>query len=157
MYLMYYENEAGDKVYTMKVRRSGRRRMRARAAVCPAPARAREHRFGVRRVADRARRDSLDLLRRQSRSGAELREDVDCRQRAIEPLLGQLACLAAAGEDPDRLIDLIGPLPPSAERRLGIIGAPERTQPPFARGCAGVGFEDNEAEGVRPEVDHRQP
>ena len=43
-----------------------------------------------------------------------------------------LAGLAAASEDPHRLVDLIGALPPSAERRLWIVGTPEGTEAPLA-------------------------
>ena len=88
----------------------------------------------VRRVADRARRDRVDLVGLEPARAAEVGEDLHRRLGAVHPRLAELAGRGQALADPDGLVDLVGPLPPAV-----------------ARG------EDDEAERVRPEVDDREP
>ena len=87
-------------------------------------------RLAVARVADRARRHGAHVGDVQR--PAEVREHVDGVQSALHRLLAELARLAEARADAHGLVDLVRALPPAVGRR-----------------------EDDEAEGVRPEIDDR--
>ena len=85
-------------------------------------------------VADRARRDRVDLVRTEVACAHEMREHVERRERARDRLLAELAALREALADTHRLVDLIRAHPPPVACR-----------------------EHDQAKRVRTEINHREP
>jgi len=83
-------------------------------------------------VADRARRDRLDVGDLEPARGAKVGEHLDRLQRPLHRLAPELTGRAEALRDPHRLVDLVGALPPSVGGR-----------------------EDDQAKRVRAQVDYR--